>query len=74
MKQIIGIVVNTKMPKTAVVEVTHRWTHPMYGKIITKRKKFLVHNELALKAGDKVVISETKPISKRKKWQVVKKI
>lgn len=74
MKQIIGIVVNTKMQKTAVVEVTHRWTHPLYGKTITKRKKFLAHNDLQLKAGDKVVIAETKPISKRKKWKVVKKI
>jgi len=74
-KQLTGIVINAKMNKTAKVEVIRHWTHPVYKKIITKRKKYLVHNEkLNLKSGDKVIIEETKPISKRKKWQVVKKI
>jgi len=74
-KQLTAIVISTKMPKTTKVEVIRRWTHPIYKKIITKRKKYLVHNEkLTLKPGDKVIIEETKPVSKRKRWQIIKKI
>ena len=74
MKQITGLIVSTKMLKTVVVEVVRRWTHPLYAKTITRRKKYLAHNELDLKVGDKVIIVETRPISKRKKWKVIKKI
>lgn len=75
MKQLIGTVIHTKMAKTAVVAVVRRWTHPVYRKTLTKRKKYLAHCEdKNIKIGAKVVIQETKPISKRKKWQVVKKL
>jgi small subunit ribosomal protein S17 len=73
MKQLIGIVINTKMLQTVKVEIVRRWTHPLYKKTITKRKNYLCHNpKLKLNPGDKVVIQETKPISKKKRWQVVK--
>ncbi|MCX6816925.1 MAG: 30S ribosomal protein S17 [Candidatus Beckwithbacteria bacterium] len=74
MKQITGSVVSTKMLKTVVIEVVRRWTHPLYAKTITRRKKYLAHNELPLKLGDKVIIHECRPLSKRKKWKVIKKI
>jgi small subunit ribosomal protein S17 len=75
MKQLTGTVLNTKMPQTAVVQVVRHWTHPLYKKIITKRKKYLADNQkLTLQPGDKVIIQECRPISKRKRWQVVKKI
>lgn len=74
-KQLTGIVLNTKMAQTAVVEVTRRWTHPLYKKTITRRKKFLSDNpQLTLKAGDRVMIQECPPVSKRKRWAVIKKL
>ncbi|MFH0942835.1 MAG: 30S ribosomal protein S17 [Candidatus Beckwithbacteria bacterium] len=74
MKQLKATVINTKMAQTAVVQVTRRWTHPLYQKTLTKKKKFLCQNQLELKAGDKVVIQPCRPQSKLKKWQVIKKI
>jgi small subunit ribosomal protein S17 len=74
MKQLTGIVTSTKMMKTATVEVTRRWTHPIYQKTITRRKKYSCHNELNLQAGDKVMIAECRPLSKNKKWKIIKKI
>ena len=74
MQQLTGIVINTKMPKTAKVQVTRRWTHPMYHKTITRRKSYLAHCELEVKAGDKVVMGPTRPMSKMKKWKVLKKL
>ena len=73
-KQLTGTVLNTKMQKTAVVLVIRRWTHPLYKKTITKRKKYLCHSDLKLNPNDKVLIQECKPISKRKTWQVIKKL
>jgi len=74
MKQLTGTVVHTKMQKTAKVLVIRRWAHPLYHKILTKKKHYLVHTDIKLKPGDRVIIQETKPISKRKRWQVNKKI
>ncbi len=74
MKQLTGVVINTKMNKTAKVQVVRRWTHPMYKKTITKRKNYLCHNpKIKLEAGDKVIIQECKPVSKKKRWEVVGK-
>ncbi|MDZ7587391.1 MAG: 30S ribosomal protein S17 [Patescibacteria group bacterium] len=74
MKQLKAIVINTKMQQTAVVQITRRWTHPIYKKTITKKKKYLCDNQLKVKPGDKVIIQECRPLSKRKKWFLVKKI
>lgn len=73
MKQLTGVVINTKMPQTTKVQVIRRWTHPLYKKTITKRKNYLCHNpKIKLEVGDKVTIQECKPVSKKKRWEVIK--
>ena len=67
----VGQVVSTKMAKTIVVEVTRRVPHPLYKRIITKRKKFYSHDEQSsAKLGDTVRIVECRPLSKLKRWQL----
>jgi small subunit ribosomal protein S17 len=74
-KSLIGEVVSTKMQKTVVVKVERKIKHPFYRKIITRHKKYKVHNEdLELKQGDMVVIKETRPISKEKHFIVTEKV
>ncbi len=65
----IGEVVSTKMAKTIVVEVGRRVPHPIYKRIISKRKKFYAHDEQGeAKMGDIVRIIECRPLSKTKRW------
>ena len=67
----IGSVVSNKMAKTIVVEVTRRVPHPMYKRIVTKRKKFYAHDEQeTAKVGDVVRIIECRPMSKLKRWRL----
>jgi small subunit ribosomal protein S17 len=67
----VGPVVSAKMAKTIVVEVTRRVTHPVYKRIVSKRKKFYAHDEQGLaKVGDVVRIVECRPLSKLKRWQL----
>ncbi|HUA60824.1 MAG TPA: 30S ribosomal protein S17 [Verrucomicrobiae bacterium] len=67
----VGQVVSTKMAKTIVVEVSRRVPHPLYKRIIAKRKKFYAHDEKgAAKMGDIVRIVECRPLSKLKRWQL----
>lgn len=69
----VGTVIGHKMDKTAVVEVVRRVQHPVFTKFFYKRKKFKVHDpkkECAL--GDRVLITETIPISKTKRWALSK--
>lgn len=66
-----GIVVSNKMQNTVVVKVDRTYRHPIYGKVITRGKKFYAHNETALNIGDEVKIMETRPLSKLKRWRVV---
>jgi small subunit ribosomal protein S17 len=67
----IGTVIGTKMKKTVTVLVTRQVRHPLYKKIVKKRKKFLAHDEYEkCKLGDKVKIVETRPLSARKRWRV----
>jgi small subunit ribosomal protein S17 len=67
----VGQVVSTKMAKTIVVEVTRRVPHPLYKRVVTKRKKFYAHDEdTAAKLGDTVRIIESRPLSKLKKWRL----
>jgi small subunit ribosomal protein S17 len=69
--QKVGQVVSTKMQKTIVVEVSRRVPHPLYKRIITKRKKFYAHDEEGTaKAGDVVRIIECRPLSKLKRWRL----
>ncbi len=65
----VGQVVSTKMAKTIVVEVTRRVPHPLYKRVISKRKKFYAHDEeQTAKTGDIVRIIEHRPLSKLKRW------
>ena len=67
----IGQVVSTKMQKTIVVEVSRRVPHPLYKRIIGKRKKFYAHDEEgSAKTGDVVRIVECRPLSKLKRWKL----
>ena len=70
-----GIVVSDKMQKTVVVEVESIKEHPKYKRRFKVHKKFKAHDEKGeFHIGDKVVIEESKPISKDKNWIVIKKI
>ncbi|MFY9724028.1 MAG: 30S ribosomal protein S17 [Bryobacteraceae bacterium] len=65
----IGQVVSTKMTKTIVVEVSRRVPHPLYRRIVAKRKKFYAHDEQGTaRLGDVVRIVECRPLSKLKRW------
>ena len=68
-----GRVVSNKMEKTCVVVVERTSQHPLYKKYIRTTKKFKAHDELnETNIGDKVMITETRPLSKDKRWRVVK--
>ena len=67
----IGVVSSDKMTKTVVVRVDRLVKHPVYRKYVKRRKKFMAHDELGAKIGDKVKIVETRPLSARKRWRVV---
>jgi len=67
----VGEVVSTKMQKTIVVEVSRRVPHPLYKRIIGKRKKFYAHDESGTaNLGDVVRIVECRPLSKLKHWKL----
>jgi len=66
-----GVVVSDKMNKSAVVKVERRVPNPIFKKIVTKSKRYYVHDESnALKVGDRVKIVETRPLSKLKRWRI----
>ena len=68
-KELIGTVVSNKMQKTIVVEVTRKKAHPLYGRVISIRKKFYAHDEKnEAHTGDTVKIEESRPLSKLKRW------
>jgi small subunit ribosomal protein S17 len=72
-KQKIGTVISHKMQKTIVVEVENRYPHPIYSKIMTKTKKYLVHDEMdESDIGDQVLVEECRPLSRRKRWRLNK--
>jgi len=67
-----GVVVSDKMEKTIVVEIVRKAKHPLYGKTVTTSKRYKVHDEEnKAKIGDKVLITETRPLSKDKRWRLV---
>ncbi len=67
----VGVVVSNKMQKTVVVAVENLVRHEMYQKYIKRTNKFLAHNENPdINVGDRVIIEETRPLSKRKRWNV----
>ena len=71
-KQVIGVALEHKMDKTAVIEVKRRFPHPVYNKYIMRSKKYYAHDKDNLcSAGDTVKIEESKPTSKLKRWVVI---
>jgi small subunit ribosomal protein S17 len=74
-RTVVGVVQSAKMQKTVVVAVERLELHPKYKKYIRKRSKFYAHDEKAeCREGDKVLIAETRPMSRLKRWRVVKKV
>lgn len=67
----VGIVASDKMTNTVTVRVDRLVKHPIYRKYVKKRKKFMAHDDLGAKIGDRVKIVETRPLSARKRWRVV---
>ena len=72
-KVLTGVVVSDKMQKTVTVLVERQFPHPLYGKVIKRSKKYLAHDpEEKYKLGDVVEIIESRPISKRKRFRVLR--
>jgi small subunit ribosomal protein S17 len=72
-KVLKGVVVSDKMQKTAVVSVERKFRHPVYKKVIRIRKKYKAHNEEnKAHIGDSVEMMETKPMSREKRWRIIK--
>lgn len=70
-KTMVGVVVSDKMDKTVVVQVTHREMHKKYKKFLSRREKYKAHDEKnECNVGDRVLIVETRPLSKEKCWRV----
>ena len=71
-KERIGVVVSDKMEKSIVVVVKRKVKHPIYGKFMNKRSKFVAHDEENnCNIGDTVKIMETRPLSKNKSWRLI---
>lgn len=73
-KERSGVVKAAGTKTTVTVEVTRRVQHAQYGKYQTRRKTYAAHDLLGCKVGDQVLIRETRPLSKTKRWRVVEKI
>ena len=73
-RQLTGTIFSNKMQKTVVVRVESVKEHPKYKKKFKTHKKYKAHSDEQFQIGDKVVIEECRPISKEKKWKVIKKI
>ena len=74
-RKLVGVVTSDKMNKTRVVLVERRVSHGKYGKYLTKRTKFKAHDEKnEYKTGDKVIIVESRPLSRDKRWRLKKLI
>lgn len=69
-RRLTGVVKSDKMMKTVVVEVTRTYQHPLYKKVVHTSNRFKAHDELGAKVGDTVVIVESRPLSRDKRWVV----
>jgi small subunit ribosomal protein S17 len=68
----IGVVVSNSMEKSVVISVKQKIKHPIYGKFVNKTSRFMAHDEEnTCNVGDTVKISETRPLSKNKRWRLV---
>jgi len=71
-KTFVGTVTSDKMTSTIVVVITSKYRHPVYKKIVTKKHKVYAENNLEAKIGDQVLIKETRPISRLKRFTTLK--
>jgi len=70
-KEVVGEVLANRMQKTIVVQVTRKKSHPFYGRVVARNKKFYAHDEKnEAHVGDVVRIEETRPLSKLKRWKL----
>jgi small subunit ribosomal protein S17 len=74
-KEVVGEVVSNRMKKTIVVQVTRKKSHPFYGRVVARHKKFYAHDEKnEAHVGDVVRLEETRPLSKLKRWRLAEVI
>jgi len=71
-RRIVGVVTSNKMTKTVVVEITRKFRHPLYRKVVHTSKRVKAHDEIGCQIGDEVQIVESRPISREKTWVVEK--
>lgn len=69
-RRLTGVVVGNKMQKTVTVEVSRTYRHRLYKKVVSSKKRYMAHDELGCQLGDQVVIVESKPLSKNKRFVV----
>lgn len=69
-RRLTGTVTRTSSEKTVTVQVDRTSRHRLYGKVLRSSKNYLVHDEIGCRAGDEVLMVESRPISKRKRWVV----
>ena len=69
-RRITGVVTSNKMDKTVSVRITRRFRHRVYKKVIDRHNSIKAHDELGCEIGDQVMVVESKPISKTKRWVV----
>ena len=71
-KVVVGVVTSTSMEKSITINVVRRLSHPIYGKFVKRSKKFMAHDETnQCQVGDTVKITESRPLSKKKRWRLV---
>jgi small subunit ribosomal protein S17 len=69
-RRIDGVVTSNKMDKTVVVEISRKYRHPLYQKVVSSFKRVMAHDEKGCNIGDEVRLVESRPISKNKRWVV----
>lgn len=69
-RRMTGVVTSNKMDKTVTVRITRRFRHQLYKKVIDRHSKVKAHDELGCEIGDQVLIVESQPLSKTKRWAV----
>ena len=69
-RRMTGIVTSNKMTKTVVVEISRKFRHPLYRKVVHSTKRVKAHDEIGCQIGDKVQIVESRPLSRDKRWVV----
>jgi len=69
-RRIVGKVTSNKMTKTVVVEITRKYRHPLYKKVVYSSKRVKAHDEMGCQIGDEVQIVEARPLSRDKRWVV----